>query len=657
MPTELLLFFLSWLILVLLPSPAAANRIETLPRCQAKCGNLNIPYPFGIGINCSISLWANIECNTTFHPPRPFVAGTDSIFEVIQISESQVRIKNLIASSCYSQSGDLISHVITLMNFAGTPYTFSHTKNKVTVLGCDTQSYTKGSEQFEFQTACTSICNNREDMIEGSCSGIGCCQTSIPQGLQEIYISVSSLYNYSRVWSFDHCGAAFLGEQDMYTFNSADFSNFTSLRDVPIVLNYSLENKTCHEAQKNSTTFRCKENSHCYDSVDATGYLCKCNDGYAGNAYLAQSCQDVNECEDPNKNLCEGTCTNNVGSYNCSCPDDYYGDGRKDGSGCTKRNKRIPVLQLSLGLGLGLLSLLVCGSWGFHCIKKKQLSKIKEKFFLRNGGLLLKQYISSHEGGGKSTKIFTAAELKLATNYYSRKRILGQGGYGIVYKGILPDLSIVAIKKSKIIDESQVGLFINEITILTQIQHRNVVKLFGCCLETEVPLLVYEFVSNGTLFHHLHDNSKISLSWEDRLRIAAETAGLKPICFERSLEQRNLATYFTVSMNKNHRLFEEAGIIKEDTTEEVHAVSQLAKSCLNLMGDERPSMKEVAARLESLRGFKRQSRILQSEKESLHADYEHVDLYAIPSDFRRTDSDSRLYSLEKQMLGSMNVPR
>ncbi|PIA65002.1 hypothetical protein AQUCO_00100460v1 [Aquilegia coerulea] len=669
MPTELLLFLLSWLMLVLLESAATPNHTETLPGCQAKCGNINIPYPFGIGRNCSINFWANIDCNTTFHPPRPFFA--DNIFEVIQISESEVRIKNIVASTCYNQSGGLVSRAISWNDFAGTPYTFSHTKNKVTVIGCDTQSYITGSEALNYTSACTSLCSNKEDLIEGSCSGIGCCQTSIPQGLQELYMSVSTLYNYTKMVSKTY---------------------------VPIVLNYSLGNKTCNEAQKNSTTFPCKENSHCYDSVDATGYLCKCNDGYAGNAYLAQGCQDVNECEDPNKNPCEGTCTNNVGSYNCSCPDDSYGDGRKDGSGCTKKNKRIPVLQLSLGsplfaiqagLGLGLLSLLVGGSWGFHCIKKKQLSKIKEKFFLRNGGLLLKQYISSHEGGGESTKIFTAEELKLATNNYNRSRILGQGGYGTVYKGILPDLSVVAIKKSKIIDESQLGLFINEITILTHIHHRNVVKLFGCCLETEVPLLVYEFVSNGTLFHHLHDNNGISISWEDRLRIATETAGaiaylhsaasipiihrdikssnilldhnytakvadfgasrlnpldqtqistlvqgtmgyldpeyfhtgqlteksdvysfgvvlaelltgLKPICFKRSLEQRNLATYFTVSVNENH-LFEEAGIIKEGTTEEVHAVAKLAKSCLNLMGEERPSMKEVAAQLESLR--------------------------------------------------------
>ncbi|THG04492.1 hypothetical protein TEA_024486 [Camellia sinensis var. sinensis] len=92
---------------------------------------------------------------------------------------------------------------------------------------------------------------------------------------------------------------------------------------------------------------------------------------------------------------------------------------------------------------------------------------------------------------------------------------------------ILPENKIVAIKKSQMVDESQIEQFINEVVVLSQINHRNVVKLLGCCLETQVPLLVYEFITNGTLFEHIHNQSKASnISWENRLRIAAKTAGV-----------------------------------------------------------------------------------------------------------------------------------
>lgn len=174
---------------------------------------------------------------------------------------------------------------------------------------------------------------------------------------------------------------------------------------------------------------------------------------------------------------------------------------------------------------------LVCGFF-FGCIghqrliRKRRRKLYKKKFFKQNGGMLLQQKLVEDN---ERVKIFTQEELEEATNNYSESRILGEGGYGTVYKGILHGNTVVAIKRSKQIEANWIEQFINEVIVLSRINYKNIVKLLGCCLETEFPLLVYEFVSNGTLSYHIHNKldhgESPCLSWETRLKIASEVAG------------------------------------------------------------------------------------------------------------------------------------
>ncbi|XP_027368311.1 wall-associated receptor kinase 5-like [Abrus precatorius] len=181
---------------------------------------------------------------------------------------------------------------------------------------------------------------------------------------------------------------------------------------------------------------------------------------------------------------------------------------------------------LTYGVGAGLMALLMGTSWLYLIYQKRKLIKLKERFFRQNGGIILKQQLSVREDSSQCTTIFTSEQLKKATNNYNESMITGSGGYGTVFKGFLSNHRIVAVKKSKVMDQSQIEQFINEVVVLSQINHRNVVKLLGCCLETEVPLLVYEFVNNGTLFGYLHKGKETTnISWKTRLRIAAEAAG------------------------------------------------------------------------------------------------------------------------------------
>jgi len=176
------------------------------------------------------------------------------------------------------------------------------------------------------------------------------------------------------------------------------------------------------------------------------------------------------------------------------------------------------------GIGTSLIAMLGGSSLLYFVLQKRKYIKLKAKLFQQNGGLILQRHLREL-GSTKKAKIFTFEELKKATNNYKESRIIGRGGFGTVYKGFLQDNTIVAIKKSKTVDENQIDQFINEIVLLSQIDHKNVVKLLGCCLETQVPLLVYEFVSKGTLFNYIHhESSASSKRWETCPRIAVETA-------------------------------------------------------------------------------------------------------------------------------------
>ncbi|KAJ4775617.1 Protein kinase superfamily protein [Rhynchospora pubera] len=125
-----------------------------------------------------------------------------------------------------------------------------------------------------------------------------------------------------------------------------------------------------------------------------------------------------------------------------------------------------------------------------------------------------------------SVKTFSLEELSKATESFSSKRVLGEGGFGRVYQGTLESGTDVAVKLLTREDRSGDREFIAEVEMLSRLHHKNLVKLIGICIEGSKRCLVYELVRNGSVESHLHgvDKKKELLDWEIRMKVALGAA-------------------------------------------------------------------------------------------------------------------------------------
>ncbi|GJN26208.1 hypothetical protein PR202_gb14121 [Eleusine coracana subsp. coracana] len=672
---------------------ALAGRVS-LPGCPESCGNISVPYPFGIAAGCFYEGFY-LKCDRTHRPPKLLLGDG---LEVLNISlpDGTVRI---ISKILLSESPEFIG------TWSGPPATgpfmVSSRYNWFVSFGA---TYWRSSPPSTLSLA-------RD--------------TSPPA---HVVASTNPSYDKGNI-------AAFIVEKTWFSMFGVDIDigpakSYSSrgsvstpaisghqfgLETVPVVLEWSLDsNHRCI----GSVTLN-------YGGIDVRT-RCRCPDGYDGNPYLSNGCQDIDECQQPTRYPCHGTCINVPGTYRCS-------------SG--KSSRSLPgfiITIIAISAGFGLLFSLLGVTKITSKLKEQRAMKLREKLFKRNHGLLLQQLISSNEDIAEKLKIFSLEELEQATNKFDQNRILGGGGHGTVYKGILSDQRVVAVKKSKIVVQKEIDEFINEVVILSQTNHRNVVKLFGCCLETEVPLLVYEFISNGTLAYHVHGQIEIPLSWKDRLRIALETSRaiaylhsaasisvfhrdikctnilltdtltakvsdfgasrsisidetgivtviqgthgyldpeyyytsrlteksdvysfgvilaelltrVKPLFHSELSELTSLASYFMLMLRDN-RLSDilDPQIVEEGGTEEAEVVARLAEACLSLKGDDRPTMRQVETTLEDVQGSKVTSQIIMIRKNA-------------PNDQSYMGSEggegTRQNSLEKEFIHSSEIPR
>ncbi|KAL8124770.1 hypothetical protein AgCh_012427 [Apium graveolens] len=309
------------LVMLSAPGITKAGTIAK-PGCQTQCGNVTVPYPFGIGVGsgCSInsSPWFDVTCNTSFNPHRAFLLKTDC-----EISFSYMRIPNVMARKCYTPTGDSNNSYSISANLLNSPFTFSYL-NDFTVVGCDDRA-----------------------LITNPKKSITVVLVAVPNA------STLRMFLIMVVTGLVVVDYAFLAEKDRFKFRGAsDLSDPTfierTIDSVPVLLDWVLGNQSCDGAQK-SNGYACQSNTNCINSTnDLLGYTCECRQGFRGNPYLSPGCQDVDECANPNKKRCEKMCTNTIGGYYCSCPHGYYGNGRVNSEGCIAVKSKFPAIKFSL---------------------------------------------------------------------------------------------------------------------------------------------------------------------------------------------------------------------------------------------------------------------------------------------------------------------
>ncbi|KAM7474539.1 hypothetical protein LguiB_021782 [Lonicera macranthoides] len=516
-----------WCVLLLFLLPAAAAAAPpppppppplfsiSKPGCRDKCGNESVPFPFGFGRSeCFKSSLFMLNCTCDDKGKNCKLLKGD--FEVVNISmeTGTATFYTTMLHSCYNQSGRPSYSFWLGTNKSA--FTFSSKQNKFTALGCDTNAMIVDPHRKRPLTGCFSACYNKVNLADedggGDCSGRGCCRTQVPKGLKFLYISLKTVFKYAR--DFSPCTYAFLANQDWNGFTSISLTDTLNVNHKsPMVVDWVVGKKTC----KNF----CRLNSICNKSQNGPGYLCSCQNGYQGNPYLG--CQDIDECKDPKTHNCEGTCKNTNGSFTCHCPPGTY---LTDKGAC--KGFRLTTLAGVIGVCVSLVVVIF-----FLWMECKRCNKARN--FSKNGGTLLK----NHE-----IVIYKEKELKKATKKYDPDQLLGRGGSGSVYKGELfnrelqheelvaikipnvdPDIARGGIRQYFRSREKSNNDFLNEIKMICSVNHKYVVKLKGLCLETNIPLLVYEYVPNKSLYHHIHNEKSAELNlWKDRLRIAYDTA-------------------------------------------------------------------------------------------------------------------------------------
>ncbi|GMI70177.1 WALL ASSOCIATED KINASE LIKE 8 [Hibiscus trionum] len=249
---------LSFLLLLTSNLTLAANSTAK-PGCIESCGEVGVPYPFGIGLNCSLNSWFEVSCNETSTPPTILLKRTN--MEVLSFSlrssdyDADLEYHRVKAPAVYVNcSGrEEASHG---MNLNDSPFFFSEFRNRI--------------------VACSSGAILSPNSITNTCNDGTCCET--------VMTSAIKTFNATFDGRSGGCNSAYLVEQNWRDSNAANSG-------VGAVLDWAIPEEG-FELSKSGKEYNCRQYGLVFDEPHRDRSIrCYCNQGYQGNAYLLNGCQ------------------------------------------------------------------------------------------------------------------------------------------------------------------------------------------------------------------------------------------------------------------------------------------------------------------------------------------------------------------------------
>ena len=287
--------FLLMMSILLCPVAESTASPDVKPGCHDKCGNVSVPYPFGIlEPSCAMNDDFFLNCSSNDEGHTELLDGNTPVHN-ISVLEGIYTVGIEAAFDCYNKAGNSTDSFAQSVTLRSGPFMFSDTRNVFTVIGCDTYAWMTNNE-FTYGAACLSFCTKDVNMSDGNpCSGSGCCQTSIPKGLKSLDYSLSTSNDYTNVSEFNLCGFAFL--VDKHSFKISDWplsrkpKRGKDAYTTEVVIEWVVQNETCEQAKANRSAYACGANANCTYPERGQGYRCLCNEGFEGNPYLQEGCQ------------------------------------------------------------------------------------------------------------------------------------------------------------------------------------------------------------------------------------------------------------------------------------------------------------------------------------------------------------------------------